>query len=265
MISLVPYPNHEVVRCLGGKLSDAITRLPSMNVPPKHAPKQIALDGPSASGKTTIGKVLAQILGFRFLDTGLMYRAVTLIAKRESVSLDDVDALEGIADAAEFEVNRQGEKDWRLIVDGEDLTDLLHSEQVNQSVSQISAISEVRRALVLRQREIADQGPIVMAGRDIGTVVLIDAPVKIFLHASAETRAKRRTEDDDGNIDGQEYEDVLSSIQRRDEIDSNRADSPLRPAEDAMIVDNGDLTPEETVEKILSLIDVDVDRVTRPA
>ena len=257
MISLVPYPNHEVAGCLGGKLSGVAAGPSSMNMSPKHALKQIALDGPSASGKTTIGKMLAQILGFRFLDTGLMYRAVTLIALRESVPLDDVDALEGIADSAEFVVNRQGDKDWRLIVNNEDLTDLLHTDRINQSVSQVSAISEVRRALVLRQREIASQGHIVMAGRDIGTVVLADAPVKIFLHASAETRAKRRTEDDEGNIDGQEYEGVLQSIQRRDEIDSNRADSPLRPAENATIVDNSDLTPEGTVEKILSLIDAE--------
>ena len=228
-----------------------------MNVSPKHAPNQIALDGPSASGKTTIGKMLAQILGFRFLDTGLMYRAVTLIALRESVSLDDVDALEGIADSAEFVVTRQGDKDWRLIVNSEDLTDLLHTDRINQSVSQVAATSEVRRALVRRQREIANQGNIVMVGRDIGTIVLSDAPIKIFLHASAETRAKRRTEDDAGNIDGQEYEGVLRSIQRRDEIDSNRADSPLRPAENAAIVDNDGLTPEETVEKILSLMDAE--------
>ena len=183
-----------------------------------------------------------------------MYRAVTLMALRRSVSLDDVGALARIADSAKFEVIHQGKRDWRLVVNGEDLTDVLHAERINQAVSQVSAIPEVRRALVRQQRAVADSGPIVMAGRDIGTVVLADAPLKIFLVTSAEVRARRRAEDDEGNIDGQEYEDVLRSIQRRDEIDSNRTDSPLRPAEDAKIVDNGDLTAAEVVEKILWMI-----------
>ncbi len=225
-----------------------------MKLPTEHARKRIALDGPSASGKTTIGKMLAERLGFGFLDTGLMYRAVTLMALRRSVSLDDVGALARIADSAKFEVIHQGKRDWRLVVDGEDLTDVLHAERINQAVSQVSAIPEVRRALVRQQRAVADSGPIVMAGRDIGTVVLADAPLKIFLVTSAEVRARRRAEDDEGNIDGQEYEDVLRSIQRRDEIDSNRTDSPLRPAGDAKIVDNGDLTAAEVVEKILWMI-----------
>ena len=198
--------------------------------------------------------MLAERLGFGFLDTGLMYRAVTLIALRKSISLGDVAALARIADTAKFEVSLRGKRDWRLVADGEDLTDVLHVERINQAVSQVSAVPEVRRALVRQQRAVADNGPIVMAGRDIGTVVLADAPLKIFLVTSAEVRARRRTEDDEGNIDGREYEDVLRSIQRRDEIDSNRTDSPLRPAEDAKIVDNGDLTAAEVVENILSMI-----------
>jgi cytidylate kinase len=218
-------------------------------------PKQIALDGPSASGKSTVGVMLAARLGWDFLDTGLMYRAVTLIAIRDCVSLEDVDAVAGIAEALKFEVCKRDEGEWRLIVDGEDLTDALHTERINRDVSPVSAIPAVRRTLVRQQRSLADQGPIVMAGRDIGTVVLGDAPLKIFLVTSAEIRAQRRVEDEDGNIDGHEYEQVLRSLQRRDEIDSTRIDSPLRPAEDAKIIDNSEATAEEVVKKIMSMIE----------
>ena len=219
-----------------------------------RAPTRIALDGPSASGKSTVGSMLADRLGYDFLDTGMMYRAVTLFAMRSDISVDDVDTLGELAMSTRFSAHRRDDGEWRLKADGEDVTDAVHSDEINNHVSPVSAISVVRRALVRQQRTIAAARPIVMAGRDIGTVVLKDAPIKIYLDASAETRAARRVRDVFGNANGQGFEDVLRSITRRDEIDSNRADSPLRPADDAIIVATDDLTPTEVVEKIIDLI-----------
>ena len=226
----------------------------------KHVPKQIALDGPSASGKSTIGATLAERLGYEFLDTGMMYRAVTYVALKSRICLEDFDALRSIATETIFSVNQRERGDWRLLADGEDITHHLYSDEINRKVSPVSAVSSVRRALVRQQREIASGGRIVMAGRDIGTVVLPDAAIKVYLTASPATRAERRTKDAEGNADRQSYREVLQSIERRDEIDSNRADSPLRPADDAIIVETDDLTADEVVEKILTFIHTDADQ-----
>ena len=220
-----------------------------------RAPTRIALDGPSASGKSTIGSMLADRLGCDFLDTGMMYRAVTLLARRSDISSDDVDTLGELATKTRFSAHRRNDGEWRLMANGKDVTDALYKDEINKHVSLISAVSAVRRELVRQQRAIAVARPIVMAGRDIGTVVLKDAPIKIYLDASAATRAARRVRDVYGNANGQGFEDVLRSITRRDEIDSNRADSPLRPADDAIIVATDDLTPTEVFEKIIDLID----------
>ena len=235
-----------------------------MNSNQKAAPPQIALDGPSASGKSTVGAILAERLRYDFLDTGMMYRAVTYLSTKNRIRPEDFDALRNIAVDTRFSVSQDEYGDWRLCADGQDITDHLYSDEVNFNVSPVSAISAVRRALVQQQRDIASAGPIVMAGRDIGTVVLADAPLKIYLTASAATRAERRTSDSDGNADRQSYEEVLQSIQRRDEIDSSRDDSPLHPADDAIIISTDDLTAEEVVEKILSLIATDADQTATP-
>ena len=235
-----------------------------MNSNQKAAPPQIALDGPSASGKSTVGAILAERLRYDFLDTGMMYRAVTYLSTKNRIRPEDFDALRNIAVDTRFSVSQDEYGDWRLCADGQDITDHLYSDEVNFNVSPVSAISAVRRALVQQQRDIASAGPIVMAGRDIGTVVLADAPLKIYLTASAATRAERRTSDSDGNADRQSYEEVLQSIQRRDEIDSSRDDSPLHPTDDAIIISTDDLTAEEVVEKILSLIATDADQTATP-
>ena len=235
-----------------------------MNSNQKAAPPQIALDGPSASGKSTVGAILAERLRYDFLDTGMMYRAVTYLSTKNRIRPEDFDALRNIAVDTRFSVSQDEYGDWRLCADGLDITDHLYSDEVNFNVSPVSAISAVRRALVQQQRDIASAGPIVMAGRDIGTVVLADAPLKIYLTASAATRAERRTSDSDGNADRQSYEEVLQSIQRRDEIDSSRDDSPLHPADYAIIISTDDLTAEEVVEKILSLIATDADQTATP-
>lgn len=224
-----------------------------MSLVPNELPKRIALDGPSASGKSTVGAMLADRWNCDFLDTGMMYRAVTYLALRNSIQLDDKDALGNLASNAQFSIHRDDNGSWRLLTNCDDVTDELYTAEINRCVSPVSAMPAVRRALVDQQRAIAAERPIVMAGRDIGTVVLVDAPVKIYLDASAETRAARRTRDVDGNVDGQRFDEVLRSISRRDEIDSNRADSPLRPADDAFIIQTDALSPEEVVERIVEL------------
>ena len=235
-----------------------------MNSNQNAVPMQIALDGPSASGKSTVGAMLAERLGCDFLDTGMMYRAVTYLTIKNRISAKDFDAVLTIAASASFSVSQDESGDWRLFADGKDITAHLYSDEVNFNVSPVSAIPAVRRALVRQQRDIASAGPIVMVGRDIGTVVLADAPIKVYLTASASTRADRRTSDSDGNADRQSYRQVLRSIQRRDEIDSNRDDSPLRPAEDAIIIATDDVTAEEVVEEILALIQSDTDQAAAP-
>ncbi len=235
-----------------------------MNSNQKAAPLQIALDGPSASGKSTVGAMIAERLGCDFLDTGMMYRAVTYLSTKNRIRPEDFDALRNIAADTRFSVSQDEYGDWRLCADGQDITDHLYADEVNFNVSPVSAISAVRRALVRQQRDIAGAEPIVMAGRDIGTVVLADAPLKIYLTASAATRAERRTSDSDGNADQQSYQEVLQSIQRRDEIDSNRDDSPLHPADDAIIISTDDLTAEEVVQKIFALIPAGADQTATP-
>lgn len=222
-----------------------------MNSVSNELPTRIALDGTPASGKSTIGAILADRWNCDFLDTGMMYRAVTYLALQKSFQMDDADALGNLASNTQFSVRQNSNGSWRLLTNGDDVTDGLHTAEINRYVSPVAAVPAVRKALVTKQRAIADEGPIVMAGQDIGTVVLKDAPVKIYLDASAETRAARRTRDVDGNVDGQRYDEVLRSISRRGEIDSNRADSPLRPAEDAFIIHTDTLTPEEVVERIV--------------
>lgn len=236
-----------------------------MNSKQNAAPVQIALDGPSASGKSTVGAMLAERLDCNFLDTGMMYRAVTYLTIRSQSSTKNLDALQDIATSTRFSVSQDQNSVWRLFADGKDVSDYLYSKEVNFNVSTVSAVPAVRRALVQQQRNIANAGPIVMAGRDIGTVVLADAPIKVYLTASAKTRADRRTNDSDGNADHQSYHQVLQSIQRRDEIDSNRADSPLRPAKDAILIATDDMTAEEVVEEILNMLSSHADRVAAPS
>ena len=237
---------------------------PIMNSNQNAAPIQIALDGPSAAGKSTVGAMLADRLGCDFVDTGMMYRAVTYLSIKNRICAEDSDALRHIAASTRFSVGQYQDGTWRLFADGKDITDHLYSDEVNFNVSPVSAIPAVRRALVRHQRDIASGRTIVMAGRDIGTVVLADAPLKAYLTASATTRAHRRTSDSDGNVDRQSYQEVLRSIKRRDKIDSNRQDSPLRPADDAIIIPTDDLTADEVVEQIIAHLPADAIRTATP-
>ena len=212
----------------------------------------IAIDGPGASGKTVIGKGVARRLGYRFVDTGTMYRAVTWLALLQGTPLGDHDALSRTAQALSLCIGREPEDGGspRVVVNGKDTADDLHSPQLDRSVSAVSAVPGVRRAMVQLQRSMAEEGRLVMAGRDIGTVVLPDASLKVFLLASSEERARRRHAELLARGVPIEYEAVLSDLRRRDRLDSERDLSPLTPAEDAWLVD----TDGHTVEHLIELI-----------
>ncbi len=221
----------------------------------------IAIDGPVASGKTTVGRIVARKLGFRFLDTGWMYRAVAhaglsaqLNLRDQQLNLRDQEEMSRLAERLTMRL-LQTESGERLLIDGRDVTDLLFESPVDQGASTVAAIPGVRRALVCQQRVIAEDGPIVMTGRDIGTVVLPDAPLKIYLDASAETRAFRRFEERKNRPHSPTYEEVLDSLIARDRMDSERSDSPLKPADGAVTIDTDNLDACETARRIIDLIE----------
>lgn len=205
-------------------------------------PAVIAIDGPAASGKTTIGLMLADALDYLFLDTGLMYRALTLAAFRRGVAPTDEAALSTLAQQIDLDVlPRAGEADGRhytVILDGADVTWDLRLPEVDAAVSQVSAFPEVRSEMVRRQRAFGDRGRVVMVGRDIGTVVMPDAPLKLYITASAEERARRRLLDRQRQGQDDDFQAILTDIVRRDDIDSTREHSPLRPADDAVVIDS---------------------------
>jgi cytidylate kinase len=204
-------------------------------------PLAIAIDGPVASGKTAVGRLVAERLGARFLDTGSMYREVTAAALDGGIDLADQDALTRLA--VEL-ADRTG-----LTNDG--LGGRLRAPEVDRGVSLVSMVPGVRSALVQRQRDIAGEGAIVMVGRDIGTVVLPEASVKVFLTASVQVRAERRFREPGANGP---LVQVLRDLERRDRLDSERADSPLRPDEDAVIIDTDGLTIPETADRVMGLV-----------
>ena len=214
----------------------------------------IAIDGPVASGKTTVGRIVARKLGYRFLDTGWMYRAVAYAGLRAGLDLHDQVEMTNLTKSLTMQLV-ESESGERLLLDGEDITDKLHEAQVDQGASTVATLSGVRRALVHQQRSIAADGPIVMVGRDIGTVVLADAPTKVYLNASAETRAMRRYEERKTIPGSAAYQEVLDNLIARDRMDSKRSDSPLHPADDAVIIDTDNLDASETARRIIDLIE----------
>ncbi len=217
----------------------------------------IAIDGPAASGKSTVGWILANSLGYLMIDTGCMYRAVTLAALKRRVSIEDEVAISRVAQEIEIEILPPGAADdgrmYTVNVDGVDVTWELRSPDVDTNVSLVSSYKEVRSEMVRQQRAFAESGRVVMVGRDIGTVVTPDAPLKLFITASAEERARRRWEDRQAQGHTNAYEIILEDVLRRDKIDSSRQISPLRPADDAIVIDTTDRTPEEIVQHILAL------------
>ncbi|MFN2139082.1 MAG: (d)CMP kinase [Candidatus Promineifilaceae bacterium] len=221
-------------------------------------PTVIAIDGPAASGKSTAGYMLARELGFLYLDTGSMYRAATLAALIAGIDPDNEAAVSALSRDLDLQIKpASGAADGRqytVLLDGDDVTWELRSPDVDAHVSVVSSFPRVREEMVRRQREIARMGSVVMVGRDIGTVVIPDAPLKLYITASPEVRARRRWLDRKAQGHEADYAEILADINRRDEFDSRRKHSPLRPAEDAVIIDNTDLDPEEVLTKIRAFL-----------
>jgi len=214
----------------------------------------VAVDGPAGTGKSSVSRGLAHALRARYLDTGAMYRIVTLAVLRAGIDLTDQDGVEAVASSTKLSVGFDPDED-RSYLDGEDVSSEIRGDQVTQAVSAVSSVPAVRTRLVDLQRTLAGgPGSVVVEGRDIGTVVLPDADVKIYLTASAETRARRRNDQNvaAGFID--DYETVLADVRRRDHLDSTRAVSPLRAASDAVVVDTSKMTESEVIAHRLQLI-----------
>ncbi|WP_372503756.1 (d)CMP kinase [[Mycobacterium] manitobense] len=214
----------------------------------------IAVDGPAGTGKSSVSRGLARALGARYLDTGAMYRIVTLAVLRAGVDLADTPAIELAAAAVPLSVGYDPDED-RAYLDGEDVSGEIRGDAVTRAVSAVSAVPAVRARLVGLQRELAaGPGSVVVEGRDIGTVVLPDADLKIFLTASAEERARRRNDQNVANGLPDDYETVLADVRRRDHLDSTRAVSPLRAADDAVQVDTSAMTEPEVVAALTDLV-----------
>jgi cytidylate kinase len=205
----------------------------------------VAIDGPAGAGKSTIARHLARHFGLLNLETGAMYRAFALKALRSGVSLDDSHALEGLA--AETDIRLEGDGDEnRVLLDGEDVTGLIRNPTVTDAASRVSVFPAIRNWMVMLQQQLGAEGGVVMEGRDIGTVVFPHADAKIFLDAAPEVRGMRRF-DQLGPKPEQQPEQVIRDLRERDLRDRNRADSPLKPAEDAVLLDSTNMTLEEAV------------------
>jgi cytidylate kinase len=220
-------------------------------------PKTIAIDGPAASGKSSIGQELAAKLGYLFLDTGLMYRAVTWEALNQNIEISDENRINLIAQQIKIIIRPPSVNDNRqcdVLVNNKDITWLIRSQNVNKNVSQVSAYAGVREEMTLQQRIFGNKGNIVMVGRDIGTVVLPEADLKIYLEASAEERAQRRFKEVLEHEGIETYQEILESMRHRDEIDSQRSLAPLKPAKDAIIVSTDGKNKKQVIQEILCIL-----------
>lgn len=213
----------------------------------------IAIDGPASSGKSTVARILAQDFGFIYTDTGAMYRSITYLALKNHVSLDDEDQLVSLIDQypISFEKSKEGQD---VFAKNEKITAAIRQADVTNAVSQVASFKKVRERLVLQQKKIAENGGVVMDGRDIGTAVLPDAEVKIFLIASVEERAQRRYKENLTKNIPTDYDTLKKEIEQRDYTDSHRAVSPLRQAEDAICIDTTGMSIEEVVAEIKEIV-----------
>lgn len=216
----------------------------------------VAIDGPAGAGKSTLAKRVADELGYLYIDTGAMYRAATWVALEQKVDMADENLIVRLVERAEILLAPPDEKSQgkvRVFVNGSDVSFIVRSRIISRFVSPVSAIAGVRKLLVDKQKKIAEGGGVVMDGRDIGTVVLPEAEVKIFLTASPEVRARRRLKDMEQMGQTADLETIISDIKQRDHLDSTRATSPLRKAEDAIVIDTDNNTVEEVVAQVLEL------------
>jgi len=216
-------------------------------------PQLIAIDGPVAVGKSSVGSLLAKRLGYVFFDTGMIYRAFTWKVLKSGISPEDKEKLCELATATEFDFVPSKEGVLSVFIDGEDVSSKLLRPVIEGLVALIAKVAEVRQAMVSEQRKLAQRGKVVMAGRDIGTVVLPWAELKIFLTASTEERASRRHKELLRRGENSSLETVLADLRKRDEIDINRTISPLKPAEDAIRINTENLSLEQVVDKIYTL------------
>ena len=214
----------------------------------------LAVDGPSGTGKSTTCRALAKQLDAKYIDTGAMYRVATLAVMRHGVDPADKEAVISATANLPLEVSDDPDS-TQVLFDGADVSRIIREDEVTQNVSAVSAIPEVRENLVALQRTLAQRAHrAIVEGRDIGTVVLADAPAKAFMTASAEVRAQRRHDQNEKAGIASDFESVLADVQRRDAADSSRATSPLRPADDATIVDTSDMSPEDVVQALINVV-----------
>jgi CMP/dCMP kinase len=209
----------------------------------------VAIDGPSGSGKSTVARGVARRLGLRYLDTGAMYRAVTWLALDRGIRLDDQVALTALAETADIGLDADPDSK-RVLADGTDVTTKIRAADVTAAVSAVSAVPGVRAVMVRRQREAIGTGGIVVEGRDIGTTVAPDAPVKVYLTADPEARARRRADETNDRLAATKV-----AIERRDALDSGRAASPLARARDALVIDSTDLSADEVIDRVVRQVE----------
>ncbi|PRX29498.1 cytidylate kinase [Orenia metallireducens] len=212
----------------------------------------IAIDGPAGAGKSTVAKIIAERLGYIYIDTGAMYRALTLKVLNQAYDLEDEKKLGTLAENTDIKLVKAGE-DNLVLLDGEDVTAEIRDNKVSNNVSVVAKVAKVREEMVKLQRQMAQSGGVVMDGRDIGTVVLPDADIKIFLTASVEERAQRRYDELIDKGEDVDLEQIKGEIIRRDDIDKNREVAPLTEAEDAIYVDTTKLDIGQVVEEILNI------------
>lgn len=220
-------------------------------------PSTIAIDGSAASGKSTVGARLAQRLGYLYFDTGVMYRAVTWAVLSRKINPEKVEVVSELAEKLLIEVKPNGPQDGRLytvLTDGQDITWQIRSPEVEAYVSLVSSYPRVRAALIAQQRRIAASGSIVMVGRDIGTVVLPEADLKVFMHASAEERARRRYHEILTQGKQADFEEILKAMRERDKQDREKPISPMVPASDAVIIETDNLSLESVLTRLEQLI-----------